>query len=99
MVQDGTAASVADRKVHASFIRTWTSPEVTPTIATAAVLLPTGASKLEVHTGVNGAQIDIETLGGRELVIATATVSDDSVPLISSITYTDASGKRVTDKG
>lgn len=97
MVQDGTSTSVEERAGHASFLGPWTSPRTTKSAA--AVLLPAGASKPEVHTGVIGTQVDIEALGGRVLVIATANDPDSTVPLITSVSYTDASGKKVTDKG
>lgn len=97
MIRGGNFTSVEERSGHASVLNPADSSKDVKAVA--AALLPAGASKPEVHAGVNGAQIDIETLGGRVLVVATATVSNDSVPLISSITFTDANGKKVSDKG
>ncbi len=97
MIRGGNFTSVEERSGHASVLSPADSSKDVKAVAVA--LLPAGASKPEVHAGVNGAQIDIETLGGRVLVVATATASDNSVPLITSITFTDANGKKVTDKG
>lgn len=97
MVQDGTSTSVEERTGHASFLNSWTSLKNTQ--AAAAVLLPPGASRPKAHLGVNGVQLNVTSLGERILLVATATVPDDTAVLITSVTYTDASGKKVTDKG
>ena len=67
--------------------------------AVEAVLLPVGASQPTAQLGVSGAQLDVTSLGDRVMLVATASVPDNTIALITSITYTDANGKRVTTKG
>lgn len=67
--------------------------------AVEAVLLPVGSSQPTAELGVSGAQLDVTSLGDRVMLVATASVPDNTVALITSLSYTDANGKLVTHKG
>jgi len=65
--------------------------------ATTAALLPVGASQPDPKTAGKQAEVQTAELGGRVLVVVSATVRGTVDPM-ASLSYTDANGKLVTDK-
>lgn len=95
-VEENSALATKLNSAKPTFLTFWDGPH--NDLSHTAVLLPKGASSPEPKLGAPKVEVETTTLGGRVLVVASATTRGTKVEAMTSITYTDASGKRVTSE-
>jgi len=95
-VEENSTLATKLNSAKPTFLTFWDGPH--NDLSHTAVLLPKGASSPEPKLGAPGVEVETTTLGGRVLVVASSTTRGSNVEAMTSITYTDASGKRVTSE-